>query len=169
VLYRPAHNRMAPALEHPWPGSGHWRQGTTDSEGGGSGGTGAFQTAGLGSEQQQQWQVASGEGMPGERQERNDASASAATAVGGGRWRRRRRGVKRGLGSGWLRRLWARWRGLEEDPAVKRPPIQIRMYRDIPVRHGGTWQGRTPEAGFVLEESRRPSPSHVVFWLRRVS
>ncbi|KAG2494283.1 hypothetical protein HYH03_007636 [Edaphochlamys debaryana] len=52
----------------------------------------------------------------------------------------------RGLRSGWLRRLLnpMRWlpRGPNETAALKRPPIQIRIYRDIPLP---TWKVVLPE------------------------
>ncbi len=102
VVYRAAHNRMAPARQR--------RHRSDDEELGadgrpGSAGADSRPDAGEG-------------GQQGQQQEQQ------------GRRRRRRR--SRGFRSGWLRRLFLGQP--EEEVAVRRPTVQLRIYRDIPVR-----------------------------------
>ncbi|GIL76479.1 hypothetical protein Vretimale_6016 [Volvox reticuliferus] len=118
VLYRPAHSRMAPTRDPPLqPKLGLWPRRRRQS-----------------SDQQ----------LEGDRNFNDEEDEATGREAGSGRGRRERHlRVTRGLQSGWLLRLWKGWRGVdEEEPAVRRPPIQIRIYRDIPLP---TWKAVLPE------------------------
>ncbi|GLI64788.1 hypothetical protein VaNZ11_008193 [Volvox africanus] len=122
VLYRPAHSRMAPTREPPLqPKLGLWQRQVT-------------RRRPQGSSQQ----------LDDDRNLSDGKDEATGREAGSGRERRERHHhVKRGLESGWLRRLWRSWRGVnEEEPAIRRPPIQIRIYRDIPLP---TWKVVLPE------------------------
>lgn len=100
VVYRGAHNRMAPARQ---------RRHRSDEEEPGA--DGRPSSAGADGRPD----------TPGEGQQQ-------------GQQGRRRRRRSRGFRSGWLRRLFTGQP--EEEVAVRRPTIQLRIYRDIPVRAG---------------------------------
>ncbi|EFJ49215.1 hypothetical protein VOLCADRAFT_90139 [Volvox carteri f. nagariensis] len=143
VLYRPAHSRMVHTLEPPPPPPPpRHRSGVTNPWSRWQG-----DAVGWRRRPQQTREYESGDGY-GDGVAVPPAMEALGGDDGGGggqrlrRLRRLRRRANRGLGSDWLRRLWAGWRGADEEPAVRRPPIQIRIYRDIPLP---TWKVVLPE------------------------